>query len=116
MSLPTVRTIQCVGCPWRRDTVPSRDIPNEYCPEKHAALACTIAGPVEEQLRDMDSELRVMACHESEVGDEYPCVGWLAHQLGPGNNIKLRMLARDGRFDGLKVIGEQCENFEETLR
>jgi len=39
----------------------------------------------------------------------------VANQLGPGNNIALRMLARDGRFSKLETVGEQHETFEGTL-
>ena len=57
----------------------------------------------------------MMACHESKPEDEYPCVGWLMQQLGPGNNIALRLRAMDGRFDELELVGEQHETLEATL-
>lgn len=107
-----IRNKQCKACPWKRDVVPDEDIPNGYCSTKHANLKSTIAKPGEVRV---GQELKMMACHESDVGKEYPCVGWLVHQLGPGNNIGLRLLARDGRFKDLETIGEQCETFEETL-
>jgi hypothetical protein len=56
-----------------------------------------------------------MACHESEVGEEFSCIGWVHNQLGRGNNIALRLLALDGRFKDIKVVGEQHETFEDTL-
>src|SRR3954468_218997 len=76
------RTHQCEKCPWRVETDPY-DIPNGYDPEKHRALANTIAEPG--SLRDTGG---VMACHET---DDAHCIGWLVNQLGPGNNIGLRM-------------------------
>jgi hypothetical protein len=43
-------------------------------------------------------------------------VGWLAHQLGPGNNIGLRLAVISGRIDvNFELIGEQHETFEDTL-
>jgi len=59
----------------------------------------------------------MMACHESNTeGGEKPCVGWLAHQLGPGNNIPLRMAASSGRIDtDFELVGDQHENFDDTL-
>jgi hypothetical protein len=56
-----------------------------------------------------------MACHESRNGAEYACVGWVANQLGPGNNIALRLLATDGRFAKLRTIGPQHQRLEDTL-
>lgn len=108
------RNKQCKACPWRKDVVPSKDIPNNYCPTKHAALKNTIArGDVVSQLSQ--SAIRIMACHESKPGREYPCIGWLVNQLRSGNNIPLRFVARDGRFKDLQTVGEQHKTFEDTL-
>ena len=81
---------QCAKCPWKVSTDP-HDIPNGYCEAKHENLSGTIAKPGELNL----NELRAMACHESKEGDEAYCIGWLMHQLGPGNNIGLRMRMLD---------------------
>ena len=103
---------QCAKCPWRVDVDP-RDIPNGYCPRKHANLRSTIAKPGD--LR-FGGPLQMMACHESKPGRELPCVGWLAHQLGPGNNILLRLRAMSDRSLGdFELVGEQHERFEDTL-
>jgi Family of unknown function (DUF6283) len=108
---PTVRNTQCKACPWRKSTKPAKDIPGGYCARKHVGLAGTIAAP-----GVLSAEpLRVMACHESPVGREQPCAGWVIHQLGPGNNIALRILARDGRFARVRVDGPQHERLEDTL-
>lgn len=104
---------QCEHCPWRKDVVPDRDIPNGYSRTKHCALKKTIA-----TLGEVRSGPRIgMACHESPVGSERPCVGWAVNQLGPGNNIGLRLAAVHGdeRFRDLVTIGEQHERFEDTL-
>jgi hypothetical protein len=109
-----VRTRQCKACPWKKSTRPTRDIPGGYCATKHARLESTIAE--EHNFSALVSgTLRLMACHESQTGADYPCVGWLVHQLGPGNNMALRFLARDGRFRDLKTVGPQHETFEDTL-
>ena len=105
-----VRRKQCKACPWRKDVVPQRDIPGGYCPAKHRALTSTIAtGPI------IGRQIRAMACHEFPVGAEEPCVGWLANQLGPGNNIALRLLASRGGVPAFDLAGEQHERFEDTL-
>lgn len=105
------RTQQCAKCPWRVDTNPF-DIPDNYSLEKHTKLDRTIAkGSVFEQLAQ--PTLRVMSCHEEL---ETPCIGWLMNQLGPGNNIRLRILIRDCiNFDAVKLIGAQHKRFEDTL-
>ena len=104
---------QCKSCPWKRSTVASRDIPGGYDRAKHEALRNTIANGVGVPTIGC---VRMMACHDTPVGRERPCTGWVANQLGPGNNLPLRMLARDGRFSALELDGEQWEHFEETLR
>ncbi len=103
---------QCAKCPWRKDVDPN-DIPNGYCETKHAALGATIA---KDPLSSINGQLHIMACHDTPVGKELPCVGWLVNQLGPGNNLGLRLAARSGRVDAnVETVGEQHETFEETL-
>lgn len=107
MSWRLKRTAQCQKCPWRKDVDP-HEIPNDYSEEKHAALACTIATP-----GDFRATGRAMACHESH---DAHCIGWLVNQVGPGNNIGLRMRmmsCENGR--AIRLRGEQHETFEETL-
>lgn len=102
---------QCEKCPWKVDTDPN-EIPNGYCEKKHAALKSTLA----DGLSSIGATLRMMACHETKVGKELPCVGWLANQLGPGNNIGLRLAVSAGRIDAdFELDGEQHERFEDTL-
>lgn len=105
---------QCKACPWKVSTVPERDIPGGYCADKHHNLQGTIAEPG--SIEGLNKSVqRVMACHESSTDDPRHCVGWLYQQLTVGNNIALRMQARDGRYDNLEVVGEQHERFEDTL-
>ncbi len=101
------RTKQCEKCPWRVDVDP-RDIPNGYCEIKHRALSNTIARP-----GDLRGSVAAMACHEM---DDAHCIGWLVNQLGPGNNIglRIRMMSCENA-DKIKLRGEQHETFEDTL-
>jgi hypothetical protein len=102
---------QCAKCPWKVSTDP-HDIPDGYSVELHRGLADTIAEPGSVRL----GGLRMMACHETYNGKELPCVGWLVHQLGPGNNIGLRLAVLNGKIDGnVKTVGPQHATFEETL-
>ena len=108
----TAETVtQCKSCPWRVDCVPDEDIPNGYSRELHRGLACTIRSGVD----SMIGALRVMACHYSRPGDEFACAGWLANQLGPGNNIGVRLAVMRGRLPVPNVDGPQHETFEDTL-
>lgn len=102
------RSEQCVKCPWRKGTDPNQ-IPGQYSRKKHRALERTIAQGLNQ------GPLRAMACHESEAGDEDFCVGWLSHQLGPGNNIALRLRMLKYNLSTIKLRGEQHGTFEETL-
>ena len=101
------RTAQCRHCPWRKDTDPF-DIPNGYDVEKHKALINTIAQPGE-----ILHQRPAMACHETH---DAHCVGWLVNQIGPGNNIPLRMrMSSCTNADKIRLRGEQHETFEDTL-
>lgn len=101
---------QCAKCPWKKGTYPY-DIPNGYSRKKHAALRDTIADP-----GSMQGTGKMMACHETPPGKELVCVGWLANQLGPGNNLKLRLQVITGAVDArFELVGEQHETFEDTL-
>lgn len=99
------RTRQCEKCPWRVAVDP-RDIP-AYSEAKHRALEKTIArGP-------LDGCRAVMACHETEGAH---CIGWLVNQVGPGNNVFLRLamtLCENGQ--AIRLRGEQHATFEDTL-
>jgi hypothetical protein len=102
------RTKQCKKCPWRVDVDP-HDIPDGYCEDKHRALKSTIA---EEGFFSLGPR-KVMACHET--ADSH-CIGWLVNQLGPGNNIGMRMQMMECENSSkIETVGEQHETFEETL-
>lgn len=105
------RTVQCAKCPWRTDVDP-HDIPNGYDVVKHRALACTIAAPSD--VSDLNRSTRqVMACHETQ---DAHCLGWLMHQLGPGNNIGLRIAALScDNIRAVQLMGPQHQRFEDTL-
>jgi hypothetical protein len=119
------RTVQCKACPWRKDVDPAT-IPDGYSVEKHRALASTIADCIADP-RAIARQLaitgnacvRVMACHESpstDPGEAAHCVGWLVNQLGPGNNIPLRLHVRNcGNIREIRTVGEQHERFEDTI-
>ncbi len=107
------RTVQCAKCPWRKGVDP-HSIPNGYSEAKHRALKDTIANAGSFCLPG--GVLRMMSCHEHPVGKEVPCVGWLDNQLGPGNNIALRIQMLDcENLRDLKLDGPQHERFEQTL-
>lgn len=112
MSWKLNRTAQCTGCPWIVGVNP-RDIPG-YCESMHRDLSRTIADagamPVP------GAGISAMACHESPAGDETPCVGWLAHQAGPGNNIAMRLRLMSCENAGqIRLRGPQHQRFEDTL-
>lgn len=113
MGLSLKRTKQCSHCPWRKD-VCVEDILG-YSPELHPKLEETIAQPTDWSGL-YSGQLKIMACHESPVGEETSCIGWLVNQLGPGNNIPLRlaMLSCPERGE-IETIGEQYETFHNTL-
>lgn len=104
------RTTQCAKCPWKVSTDP-HDIPNGYSEDMHRGLEKTIAIP-----GAINGGGTAMACHESPVGEETFCIGWLVHQVGPGNNILLRMQMRHcENARDIRTVGPQHATFEDTL-
>lgn len=104
------RLKQCDKCPWKTSTDPN-DIPNGYSRDLHCALSGTIAQP-----GSFRPTQRVFACHESPVGKEAHCIGWLMNQIGPGNNIGLRMqMTRCENIQHVQLDGPQHDCFEDTL-
>lgn len=105
--------MQCAKCPWKVDTDPY-EIPNGYDVVKHRALSRTIAEPG--SLKGLFDAQYMMACHETGKGAQLPCVGWLHHQLGVGNNLGLRLAVMSGRINGnIQIVGEQHACLEDTL-
>src|SRR3954470_19124799 len=107
MSWKLKRTAQCEKCPWRVEVDP-HDIPNGYDEDKHRALACTIAEP-----GSLRGTGHAMTCHETA---DAHCVGWIVNQLGPGNNLALRMqMMTCENARAIRLRGEQHQRFEDTL-
>jgi len=103
---------QCAKCPWKVSTNP-HDIP-WYDVRAHVDLAKTIAEPGD--LRPSCGGMEVMTCHETTDKKPLHCVGWLANQLGPGNNLALRLRAIIGDIDAnVQTVGPQHQRFEDTL-
>lgn len=107
------RVRQCEKCPWKVSTDP-HDIPGGYSEQRHCDLSRTIVKPGD--VGGMFGAQHVMACHESQPADEMHCVGWLMHQLGPGNNIGLRIqMMRCENIRHVQLDGPQHKTFEDTL-
>ena len=103
---------QCKTCPWKVTTDPVRDIPG-YDVKLARKLTATIAPAA--SFEGFGGTQQVMACHYSPTGREVHCVGWLANQLGPGNNLALRLRAMTGEFGRFQLDGDQHERYEDTL-
>lgn len=103
------QTKQCAKCPWLKSTNPL-EIPGGYSVELHQGLRVAIADP---DGINLNGPLQAMACHETHTSH---CLGWLANQVGRGNNIALRLaLSSCSNVDQVELIGEQHETFDDTL-
>jgi hypothetical protein len=105
------RTKQCDKCPWKKSTDPYL-IPDGYSVDAHKKLKRTIAEP---GALTFGQTSVAMACHESHPSEEMFCIGWLAHQLGLGNNIGLRISMLNYDFSDIELDGDQHDRFEDTL-
>ena len=109
MAFKLKQTVQCDSCPWRVEAKIS-DIPN-YSRDLHENLSSTIAKD-----NSIGNQLKIMACHHSSDGYERHCIGWVANQLGVGNNISLRLQFRHcSNAQNIKLKGKQKQNFQQTL-
>jgi len=106
--------MQCKSCPWKTSTNPMRDIPN-YRPDLACGLRATIATSPEGSIRSLRGDRKVMACHYSTDDKMVHCAGWLHNQLGPGNNIGVRLGMMNGSLPIPKVRGPQHDTYEDTL-
>ena len=103
---------QCKTCPWRVGA-DVHAIPH-YQESLHRKLTSTIARPGD--VSTLGGGQHLMACHYSTEGDDKVCVGWLANQLGPGNNLGLRLhVMRTPALQTFEVDGPQHARFEDTL-
>jgi len=103
------RTQQCRKCPWIVGVNP-HEIPNGYSEAKHRVLKITIA---RSPLESLTPQAPVMACHETH---DAHCIGWLMNQLGPGNNVglRIRMISCENAAK-IRLRGKQHQQFEDTL-
>lgn len=116
MSEQSKTVVQCKSCPWRVDCEPMEDIPGGYSIDLHKKLRGTCSSGFESAMPVLNGgPLRIMACHYSKPGEEFACAGWLDNQIGPGNNIGVRLLVSMGKLPVPEVDGEQHETFEDTL-
>lgn len=101
------RTKQCANCPWKKST-------------KHEDIDRREGFDVEyyKSVRDdfvsrpgfigMSQDHDNMGCHKHPDEDDVPCIGWLAHEVGPGNNIGLRLwLTQFENSWDIETVGEQ---------
>lgn len=103
---------QCKTCPWKEGGSCAR-IPG-YRREMHDALADTISAPGD--ISRIRRPLRIMACHYSTDEKPISCVGWVANQIGPGNNLALRLRAMtDPEIANVVTVGPQRAHFEDTF-
>lgn len=102
---------QCKKCPWKVGTDPYQ-IPDGYSRELHCRLRSTVPT---DPMAGVYGDLHIMACHETPVGKEQPCVGWLDNQFR-NNNMGVRLAVFMGRIDAqYKLDGPQHSNFEATI-
>lgn len=100
---------QCAKCPWKVAT--GKDIPNGFAEDARARLRSMIAEP-----GTFLHTKQNMQCHETANTNPLPCVGWLVHQLGEGNNLRLRMAAALGQIDGnVQTVGPQHRRPEDVV-
>ncbi len=93
---------QCASCPWKRSVDPDR-LPGSYGHVDRDAVATHSA----EGTRSLRRDTPGMGCHVKRNAG-LPCVGWLVQQLGPGNNIAMRIAVSIGQVDGnVETVGPQ---------
>ena len=97
------KRLPCPSCPWRVDQHAST-IPG-YDHEKACGLMNTVG--------EGDALRPIMACHDSPVGKERPCRGYLARE--GWSNLNARVLAARGRIENPAAVAEACEQHSVEL-
>lgn len=100
---------QCKRCPWKVST--GKNIPNGFAEDARERLQRMTAVP-----GSLERTERMMQCHETPNEEPLPCVGWLVHQLGSGNNLRLRMAVISGQIDpNVETVGPQHSHPENVV-
>ena len=94
-----VRKKQCPNCPWKVSTTA---IPGGSCPNKDEKL-----DGFRQSGQSFGGSLQMMQCHDTQDDEPKACTGWVIHELGPGNNMGLRLKALAGGFEDLETVGPQ---------
>lgn len=103
---------QCRTCPWRADVDPT-NIPEGHGRVDGRMLALSVADGLESLA---NPNVINAECH-AYPGTGLVCVGWLVHQLGPGQNFSVRMKVIKGRIDAnVETVGPQRNLVDEMLR
>lgn len=101
---------QCRRCPWKTST--GRNIPNGFAHDARELVQRMVA----RSASLIDSHEIAQQCHETLDDDPLPCVGWLVNQLGPGNNLPLRLRVMLGQVDANVVtVGPQHRRIEDIV-
>lgn len=95
--------LQCASCPWKLSINPDA-LPANYGHVDRDAVVRASAEPGSFRR----PEGPPIGCHVVRPGPVLPCVGWLVQQLGPGNNLALRMKVIAGVVDDtVETVGPQ---------
>lgn len=103
---------QCGNCPWKKSTK-LEDIDckegfdmDYYESVRDDYVAC----------HDFDRSHKNMGCHKFP-NDSQPCIGWLLHEAGPGNNIGIRlMLSCVDNANELETFGPQHKSIKDFFK
>lgn len=101
---------QCKKCPWKKST--GKNIPNGFREDAAELLRRQTSST---SLRPCDP-LEVQQCHETSDEAPLPCVGWLVHQLGVGQNFSLRLRVISGDVGAnVSTVGPQHRRPEDVV-
>lgn len=95
----------CSNCPWlKSSSTGGADIPNF-----DIALMRRLKNTVPPRGSDQDGFYNIMACHKSNVNEEFACAGYIArHGI---QNINVRLMAATAGLNLAKVI-DNCEHLD----
>lgn len=93
--------VPCPTCPYRRSSpVGGCDIPGFSLAKMRELKDC---------VGDGDAFRKVMACHYSPEGEEYPCIGYVA--TDGIHNLQIRIMASAGEVN-YPAIRDACEGLD----
>jgi len=95
----------CKNCPWKKSSL----VGGANIPRFDIDLMRGLSSTVPPRDSNQDGMYKIFACHDSKVGNEFACAGYVAVQ--GYQNINVRLMAMMGHVD-IIAVEDACSDYE----